>query len=279
MGGRLGDGERKRAGRRTHDFTSVADMVPREWPSPAYPLPGIGTRSVQAFGAAGDGKADDTATIQRAIDECREVFFPAGTYVVSDTLRLRPDSRLFGEMWSIIKLRGNAAGYQDTASRKTLIDVPADPAATVTLCHLFFQMETPGGIWVDWRAGQKSMLIDTLCIPTSRRRSCYGGSAGRAAGSSRTRGTRESGSTGWRFSGSRDKQKHWGPQYEAKDGDLVEATIVGNVIKGYVNGVEVISATDNTYHAGNPRMGFNLGVGESNVDFGFSDYAVDSYND
>ena len=151
----------------THDLASVADVVPREWPSPAYPLPGRGTRSVKACGAAGDGTTDDTAAIQRAIDECREVFFPAGTYLVSDTLRLRPDSRLFGEMWSIIKLRGDAAGYQDTASRKALIDVPADPAATVTLCHLFFQIQTPGGIWMDWRAGEKSMLIDTLCIPTS----------------------------------------------------------------------------------------------------------------
>jgi hypothetical protein len=150
-----------------HDLSNVADVVPREWPSPLYPLPGRGTRSVKSFGAAGDGKADDTAALQRAIAECREVFFPAGTYVVSDTLRLRPDSRLFGEVWSIIKLRGDAAGYQESASRKALLDVPADPAATVTLCHLFFQMETPGGLWMDWRAGEKSMLLDTLCIPTS----------------------------------------------------------------------------------------------------------------
>ena len=74
-------------------------------------------------------------------------------------------------------------------------------------------------------------------------------------------------------------QKHTGPEYGVKDGDLVEATIIDNVIKGYVNGVEVISATDNTYDAGNPGMGFNFGVGESNVDFGFSYYEVDSYND
>jgi hypothetical protein len=151
----------------THDMASVADVVLGEWPSPAYPLPGRETRSVKAFGAAGDGKADDTAAIQQAINECRELFFPAGTYVVSDTLRLRPDSRLFGEMWSIIKLRDDAVGYRETASRKAMIDVPADPAATVTLCHLFFQMETPGGIWMDWQAGEKSMLIDTLCVPTS----------------------------------------------------------------------------------------------------------------
>lgn len=74
-------------------------------------------------------------------------------------------------------------------------------------------------------------------------------------------------------------EKHSGPHYGVKDGDLVEATMVGNVIKGYVNGVEVISATDNTYKAGNPGMGFNFGVGESNGDFGFSYYRVDSYND
>jgi hypothetical protein len=47
-----------------------------------------------------------------------------------------------------------------------MLDIPADPNATVTLCHLFFQMRTPGGIWMDWRAGEKSMLIDTLGIET-----------------------------------------------------------------------------------------------------------------
>lgn len=74
-------------------------------------------------------------------------------------------------------------------------------------------------------------------------------------------------------------KKHTGPQYGVKDGDLVEATIIGNVIKGYLNGVEVISATDNTYRAGNPGMGFNYGVGPSNADFGFSYYEVDSFDD
>ncbi len=67
-----------------------------------------------------------------------------------------------------------------------------------------------------------------------------------------------------------------GAQFGVKDGDLVEATIAGNVIKGYVNGLEVISVTDNTYTEGSPGMGFNFGVEQSNGDFGFKSYEVES---
>jgi hypothetical protein len=70
-----------------------------------------------------------------------------------------------------------------------------------------------------------------------------------------------------------------GAQYGVKDGDQVEATITGNVIKGFINGVEVISVTDDTYTEGNPGMGFNYGVEQSNGDFGFTSYDVDSYDD
>ena len=72
--------------------------------------------------------------------------------------------------------------------------------------------------------------------------------------------------------------KHGGSQYGVKDGDVVKATIEGNVIKGYLNGVEVISATDDTYKTGNPGMGFNFGVEKSNADFGFTEYEVESFN-
>ncbi len=73
-------------------------------------------------------------------------------------------------------------------------------------------------------------------------------------------------------------EKHSGAQYGVKDGDMIEATIVGNVIKGYINGVEVISAVDDTYTEGSPGMGFNYGVEESNGDFGFTYYEVNTTN-
>jgi hypothetical protein len=70
-----------------------------------------------------------------------------------------------------------------------------------------------------------------------------------------------------------------GPEYGVEDGDLVEATIVGNVLKGFINGVEVISATDDTYSEGAPGIGFNFGVSDTNVDHGFSYFEVDTYDD
>jgi hypothetical protein len=70
-----------------------------------------------------------------------------------------------------------------------------------------------------------------------------------------------------------------GSQYGVKDGDVVEATIFGNVLKGFINGVEVISASDDMFDTGSPGIGFNFGVGKTNVDHGLTFFAVDTYDD
>jgi len=59
------------------------------------------------------------------------------------------------------------------------------------------------------------------------------------------------------------------------DGDTVKATIIGNVITAYVNGVQVVQATDNTFTHGNPGMGFYLdGLANANRDFGFTSFVA-----
>ena len=67
-----------------------------------------------------------------------------------------------------------------------------------------------------------------------------------------------------------------GPDYGVKDADVIEATIHGNVIKGFINGVEVISATDDVFDSGSPGIGFNFFVGNTNVDHGFTYFEVDT---
>ena len=74
-------------------------------------------------------------------------------------------------------------------------------------------------------------------------------------------------------------QKLIGPQYGVKDGDVVEATIRGNVLKGFVNGIEVISASDDVFESGSPGIGFNFFVGNTNVDHGFTDFEVETDDD
>ena len=73
-------------------------------------------------------------------------------------------------------------------------------------------------------------------------------------------------------------KKLWGQQYGVKNGDVVEATIEGNVIKGFINQVEVISVTDSALTSGSPGIGYNFGVGNTNVDHGFTSFEVDTYD-
>jgi hypothetical protein len=61
-----------------------------------------------------------------------------------------------------------------------------------------------------------------------------------------------------------------GAEFGVKDGDIIEATIIGDVIKGYINGVEVTSTTDETYPSGAPGIGFNYGAEESAADHGLT---------
>jgi len=62
-----------------------------------------------------------------------------------------------------------------------------------------------------------------------------------------------------------------GKQYGVKTGDVIKATVVGNEIKAYKNGVLMGTAKDSTYTHGAPGFGFNEG---KNGDYGISSLSV-----
>lgn len=62
-----------------------------------------------------------------------------------------------------------------------------------------------------------------------------------------------------------------GAQYQAKAGDVVEATMVGHVITAYKNGVKMGQAVDSVYATGRPGMGFNE---QENGDYGYTEFTA-----
>jgi len=73
-----------------------------------------------------------------------------------------------------------------------------------------------------------------------------------------------------------------GERYALRAGDVVTATIVGNVITTFRNGVQIARATDSVFASGSPGMGFNLenrppGCAGTNDDYGFTSFMATDY--
>jgi hypothetical protein len=70
-----------------------------------------------------------------------------------------------------------------------------------------------------------------------------------------------------------------GTNYGLKNGDVLKASIVGNVITVFINDVKKAQVTDDTYKTGNPGIGLFLqcdggqGIG-SNTNFGFASFSA-----
>ena len=86
------------------------------------------------FGATGDGHSDDTAAIRAAIEgpgvQVRVLYFPNGTYIVSDTLNWLSADKTWraglafqgeNERGTVIRLKDHAPGYQDPGEPNAVI--------------------------------------------------------------------------------------------------------------------------------------------------------------
>ncbi len=104
-------------------------LVPRiAEPAPNYALPPQAVRvNVKDFGARGDGITDDTAAIKKAFEATYNawevVYFPQGTYLVSDEIRWKRFTIVWGQGpdRSVIKLQDNCPGYSDRSSPRAVL--------------------------------------------------------------------------------------------------------------------------------------------------------------
>ncbi|TCP36780.1 pectate lyase-like protein [Sphingomonas sp. BK235] len=113
-------------------------------------------------GAKGDDRSDDTEALRRAIATHRIVYLPAGRYIVSDTLRLRPDSVLVAlhpDLTQII-LRERTPAYQGVGAPRPLLASADGGAAIVSGVGLFTGGINPRATALLWTAGADSLVDD-----------------------------------------------------------------------------------------------------------------------
>lgn len=118
--------------------------------------------NARTLGIAGDGKADDTAAIQKAIDGHRVLYFPVGFYRVTDRLKLRPDSVIVGLHPAITQFTindGNLA-HAGLGSVVPIIESPRGGDNILSGIGLFTGRVNPRAAAILWRSGEDSLVED-----------------------------------------------------------------------------------------------------------------------
>jgi len=128
---------------------------------PALPSQ-TGWANVLELGAKGDGTTDDTAALQRAVNTHRILYLPSGRYLLTDTLKLRPDTVLIGLHPSTtqLDLADNTPGFNGVGSPKAMLLTPQGGSTIVTGIGLFTGGVNSRAVAAMWMAGKDSLMDD-----------------------------------------------------------------------------------------------------------------------
>jgi hypothetical protein len=118
--------------------------------------------NLRSLGAKGDGKADDTAVIVRAVAEHRVLYVPMGNYVVSDTIALRPDTILiaFHPDKTQLDLLDGTPGFQGPGTPHPLLETPEGGHNIVTGIGLYTNGINDRAVGALWMSGADSLMDD-----------------------------------------------------------------------------------------------------------------------
>lgn len=118
--------------------------------------------NVRTLGIVGDGQADDTAAIQRAIDTRNILYFPAGFYKVSDRLKLRRDTVLIGLHPAITQLYipDDNPRHAGLGPVLPILETPRGGDNILSGLGLFTGRINPRASALLWRSGEHSLVED-----------------------------------------------------------------------------------------------------------------------
>ncbi len=118
--------------------------------------------NLRILGVKGDGTTDDTAAIQKAINEHGTIYIPSGHYIVSDTLTLKPDTVLIGLHPSTTQfiLPDSTPGFQGIGNAKPLLETPKGGTNILTGIGIYTNGINSRAAGVMWMAGENSLMDD-----------------------------------------------------------------------------------------------------------------------
>lgn len=152
----------------TGNYKTVADIQPLS-AMPARRAPAIRDLpamadwvNVRSLGIMGDGKADDTAAIQKAIDSHRILYFPVGFYKVTNRLTLRPNSILIGLHPAITQLYipDENPAHAGLGPVLPILESPKGGDNILSGLGLFTGRINPRASALLWRSGETSLVED-----------------------------------------------------------------------------------------------------------------------
>ncbi len=122
--------------------------------------------NLKTLGAKGDGLTDDTKAIQAAVDQYPYVYVPQGSYRISATIKLKPETVMIGlhPLATNFTLIENSPFFGSFGAPEALIEAPSGGTNILTGIGLYTAQNNYRAVACKWMAGEKSMINDVKFI-------------------------------------------------------------------------------------------------------------------
>jgi hypothetical protein len=148
---------------RTQVEMAALDAMPPPVPSDIPGLPPQSTwANVLTLGLIGDGVADDSDALERAIAAHRTLYFPCGAYRISRTITLRPDTNLIGLHAGATRIfiADDTPAFRGLGPPLAMLETPPGGSNAMVGLGIYANAVNPRAVAVKWMAGKRSFMND-----------------------------------------------------------------------------------------------------------------------